>query len=293
MSKLRFALLLLPLSVFAAIPLVKDESQKKPDVLDGLREATVMIASEGGNRGTGVVVKREGYALVWTAAHVLYTDQLIKTAIDPETGQEKVFVTYRDVRVVKEVYHEGRKVGETFRFAEIIRFSKEEDGGDDLALLMLRDPEFVPHGVTFTDDVSKPSTALWHVGCPGGTRGAGNVFEGLFSVAGRLRGPVDAPVVMDAVSITTIPGSSGGGVFLKSDGRCIGLLTERLYAGAETSGLVIPTRRMKEFARRTSCLWALEEASVPPEELRKHTTDKSVPTPTKAELIAPPKGGGM
>ena len=50
-------------------------------------------------------------------------------------------------------------------------------------------------------------------------------------------------------------GSSGGGVYLKSDARYVGMLVR---GAGETFNLIVPVRRMVEWAKKNKITWALD-----------------------------------
>jgi hypothetical protein len=95
------------------------------------------------------------------------------------------------------------------------------------------------------------------VGSFRGPKGAGSVSEGVVSAIGRLRrdgAPTDVgrPLVSDQYSLVVHKGSSGGGVFSKSSGECLGLVDEFLDAAKDGlsygAGLIVPARRIREYA---------------------------------------------
>ena len=72
--------------------------------------------------------------------------------------------------------------------------------------------------------------------------------------------------MFDQTTCTAFPGSSGGGVYLKSDARYVGMLVR---GAGEGFNLIVPVRRMKEYCEKHKIMWAL---------------DKSVPMPTEDDL---------
>lgn len=255
----------------------------------GLVEASVCVVGAT-TTGSGVVFKNKEASFVWTAAHVLADLQDVQTVINPRTGLGKIEIHYRDVLLVQPVFQNGRQVGETHRLASILRFSDRRRGGEDLALLGVYQKGFGTRSVSFlgASVVPAPGEPLWHVGSMMGRVGANSLTEGVFSNAGRLEhNGTDNPKVFDQVTVPAIGGSSGGGVFLKKNGECIGLLTQGLGRGVETVNLVVPARRIRQFAERTRCEWAIDaKVPLPSEtELREWpVTDRSLPVPAAAGL---------
>lgn len=86
--------------------------------------------------------------------------------------------------------------------------------------------------------------------------------EGIVSQHGRL---IDSKIY-DQVSTPSFPGSSGGGVYLKSDGRLIGLLVRGTPGGFS---LIVPVRRMAAWAKKAQIEWAMRD---------------DVPVPSREEL---------
>jgi hypothetical protein len=255
--------------------------------VEDMLAASVMVVAPGGT-GSGVVVHNGEEAFVWTAGHVAAGTQKVEAVVDTRTGLPRVQVSYADVSVARPVFRGGRTVGEDFRYAEVIRFSDLRLGGEDLALLRLRDPAFGRKGVRFsrTGYVPAVGDAVWHVGSPNGRRGMESLYPGCVSATGRLlsRGrfvETEGAKVCDQMSVPALGGCSGGGVFLRSNGECIGLLMGGLDEVAESSNVIIPARRLRDFARRTGCLWAVDgSVPVPSGELGgEAVTDRPVPVP--------------
>lgn len=208
-------------------------------------ETSTMIECPDGSYGSGVIFKNADHTFVWTAAHVLRGCQ--------HRGDE--VATYDDVTLITDLYKDGRRVGETRHTAKIIRYGAKHD----LAVLMADERGHGKFSATFNCAVPEIGAPLWHVGSFHGPVGINSVSEGIISTAGRLR----KGLVYDQVSLVAHPGSSGGGVFLKGTGECVGIMSRFITVG-EDGGfphgalLVVPTRRMKDFVLRTSCEWAMD-----------------------------------
>ena len=89
--------------------------------------------------------------------------------------------------------------------------------------------------------------------------------DGIYSQHGRILKRLNKRV-FDQTTCTAFPGSSGGGVYLKSDARYIGMLVR---GAGEGFNLIVPVRRMKDYCEKHKMMWAL---------------DKSFPMPTDDEL---------
>jgi hypothetical protein len=62
--------------------------------------------------------------------------------------------------------------------------------------------------------------------------------------------------VFDQTTVAAFPGSSGGGVYLKSDARYVGMIVR---GAGETFNLIVPIRRMVDWAKKNKIEWALDE----------------------------------
>jgi len=231
-----------------------------------LQDISVTIVSKGqyggGGEGSGVIVTRtfpngEKVNFVWTAAHVVDNLRKTKDVIDPKSGTKRTVVEFDDAMVVKSLTEDGRSVGKVEFYAQVVRYSAEED----LALLRLRKKNFVDATVTFYLDKEIPSlgTNLLHVGSLLGQLGSNSMTTGIMSQHGRL---IDKKV-FDQTTVAAFPGSSGGGVYL-TDGRMVGMLVR---GAGETFNLIVPVRRMQEWSKQASIEWALDaNVKMPTEE---------------------------
>lgn len=258
-SLLVFSLLLLPIAAYA--------EEKPKNVASHLQDISVTIVSKSGlsnGEGSGVVKTRKlqdgtSVNFIWTAAHVIDNLRKTRTAIDPKSGTQKTVVEFDDAMVVKSLSEGGRAVGKLELMAEVIRYSKEED----LALLRLRKTDFVQSSVAFYLDKEIPQigTDLLHVGSLLGQVGSNSMTTGIMSQQGRII----EKKVFDQTTVNAFPGSSGGGVFLK-DGRMVGMLVR---GAGETFNLIVPVRRIQEWAKHAKIEWAI---------------DDSIPVPNEQEL---------
>ena len=246
-------------------------SQEKTTA-EHLQNVSVTIRSEGeysNGEGSGVIFSRKDedgnlVNLVWTAAHVI--DNLRSTRKVVVDGASKTLVEFKDPMVVKEIRQNGRTVGRLQMDAEVLKYSDAKDG-HDLALLRVRKLNFVTDTVTFHLDKEIPSlgTDLLHVGSLLGQMGANSMTDGIYSQHGRILKSINK-FVFDQTTCTAFPGSSGGGVYLKKDAKYVGMLVR---GAGEGFNLIVPVRRMIDYAEKNKIMWAL---------------DRKVPMPTESEL---------
>ena len=242
-----------------------ENTAERKKVSEHLQNISVTIKSKGGyseSEGSGVLIVREikgeKVTFVWTAAHVIDNLRSVREVIN-EDGQARKVVEFKDPQIVKELVENGRRVGEIKMDAVVIKYSDADDG-HDLALLMVRAKNYGQGSAEFflnkKDPIVPIGTPLYHVGSLLGQMGANSMTSGIVSQVGRTSGKVE----FDQTTVTAFPGSSGGGVFLK-DGRYMGMLVR---GAGEGFNLVVPVRRMLEWAKATNLLWALDpEAEVP------------------------------
>ena len=247
-------------------------AEKKTTTADHLQNVSVTIRSEGeysNGEGSGVIFTRKDSKgnqvnFVWTAGHVI--DNLRKTRKTVVNGTPKTIVEFKDPMVVKEIRQNGRTVGRLQMDAEVLKYSDATDG-HDLALLRVRKFNFVTDSVTFYLDKEIPKLGedLLHVGSLLGQMGANSMTDGIYSQHGRILKSLNKHI-FDQTTVTAFPGSSGGGVYLKTDARYIGMLVR---GAGEGFNLIVPVRRMQEYCERHKMTWAL---------------DRNVPMPTEEEL---------
>ena len=145
--------------------------------------------------------------------------------------------------------------------AEVLKYS-DATVGHDLALLRIRKLNFVTDSVTFYLDkkILPLGTDLFHVGSLLGQMGANSMTDGIYSQHGRVLKQLNKRI-FDQTTCTAFPGSSGGGVYLKSDARYVGMLVR---GAGETFNLIVPVRRMRKYAEEEGVLWAIDtDAKVP------------------------------
>ena len=218
-------------------------------------QGTCVLVKAGNGQGSGTLVSRGGYSFCWTAAHVV--DALRKERKTIENGVIKTRVEFADCEVVLDVVQNGAKVGAKTAFAKVLKFS-DADYGHDLCLLFVRQRGFSDACATFADSsIPKVGSELVHVGCLYGAPGSCSVTFGHLSYVGRVLDLGPASVVFDQTDATTLGGSSGGGLFYRDSGKYVGMLV-RGYNGSDGFNLMVPVRRMWEFARNNDVVWALD-----------------------------------
>ena len=250
---------------------------EEPPVSTFLQEISVTIKTDRGE-GSGVIFTREikskngkqNVNFVWTAAHVLENVRNVRSVLDAE-GKSKKIIEFKDVQIVKKLIENGITVGELSMDAVVVKYSDAKDG-EDLALLMIKKFNFVDKSAKFYVDKGGRGlplgTNLYHVGSLLGSGGSNSMTTGIMSQVGRmlsLNG--GSKVLFDQTTVTAFPGSSGGGVFLTT-GEYIGMLVR---GAGETFNLIVPIRRMTDWAEEENIKWALnpEEKAPTLEEIKK------------------------
>tara|TARA_R110000851_G_scaffold292317_2_gene446754 strand:- start:2905 stop:3633 length:729 start_codon:yes stop_codon:yes gene_type:complete len=182
--------------------------------------------------GTGVLFNRDGRSYVLTAAHVL--SSVIKA---------QKFKTDYVITMTREIYDKaGIQLGSTTLKVDLLKYNTKLD----LAVLFLNPKLSLKSSTKFhvSKTIPKVGTEIWHVGSPYGDKLALSVFDGVISYLDR-KIPF-APVVKDQANIHVIPGCSGGGVFLKDDLRCIGIMVISVIHQA----LFVPIRQIIKWAKK-------------------------------------------
>lgn len=230
-------------------------------VVEHLEAVSVTIAT-GHGQGSGVIKTRtrgtDTLNVVWTAAHVVQSLRKTKTVVD-KNGNTKTVVEFEDAKVIRTLVEDGRNVGKLEIFASVIRYNEEED----LALLRIRQKNFLKDGIQFYLEEKIPSigTPLCHVGSLLGELGSNSFTTGVLSQQGRLI----EKKIFDQATVTAFPGSSGGGVYLE-DGRLVGQI---LRGSGEQFNLIVPVRRIVDWAKAAKIEWAVND---------------TIPVPTEEEL---------
>ena len=249
-----------------ALLLVSVAAYAEENLVQHLQDVSVTIRSEGGygvGQGSGNLVTRkrgdETVTFVWTAAHVVDNLRQLRPYVDPNTGTTKMMIEFKDAAIVQEFRQDGRRIGEIKMDARVLKYS-DADNGEDLALLQVRKTNFTANSTTFYLDEKIPGigTELYHVGSLLGQIGSNSLTTGVISQHGRVLNLNGANgVTFDQTTATAFPGSSGGGVFLKSDGRYVGMVVR---GAGEGFNLIVPIRRIQKWAKRNNIEWSLNPA---------------------------------
>ncbi len=259
-------LVLLTSNLYASAPPIGHDDIDYSEQLDGC--ATVKFSSGGTtNYGSCYAFLREDVDFAWTAAHVVERAKKVEKVLNLTTGKNELKITYSDVELIREVYQNGRKVGTNLSYAKVIRFSGLWDNGHDLALLKVHRKGFFPKGFEFEDSkhIPKVGTKFGHIGSRAGIIGHNMTSVGWCSTVGILRNVTlndDLGAnsrIFDLFTCTSIKhGCSGGVLFNHNNRKVVGTVTQILDGETQNVGLVVPTRRMYQFAKETNCLWALD-----------------------------------
>ncbi len=235
-----------------AIVSLTEASHKARAVLKTLQDQSVLVDTSFGKQrgcGSGVIVTRQvgevRKTFVWTAGHVA------KSLRDSEG-------TFRNATIRQEWRADGQFRCKSDVQAKVIAYS-DPLYGEDLALLEVLQDNFSPLSVSATfvlsDYIPPVGTELIHVGSTLGIYNS--LSRGL--VAQTDRDLLKNGKTFDQTSCVAYPGCSGGGAYLASDGRCIGLVV--LSAGPGLN-FVVPARRMLAWAKTMRVEWAMNP-SVP------------------------------
>lgn len=289
-----FSTLLLLSSIFVTSSFA--EPEKKLSMADYLQNISVTIRAEserGASEGSGVVFTRKDEKgnlinLVWTAGHVVEEARSLRRALI--NGSDKVIVEFKDVVIIKEIRQGGRIVGSLRMDAEVLKYSNA-NSGHDLALLRIRKVNFIADSAVFFLDKEIPAlgTDLLHVGSLLGQMGANSMTSGIMSQHGRVIKEINK-YEYDQTTCTAFPGSSGGGVYLKSDARFVGMLVR---GAGEGFNLVVPIRRMVSYCKQHEAMWALDHSvKMPTEEELKKMPIENTPE-EKKDAVAQEKAGKL
>jgi hypothetical protein len=253
----------------------QQQTSRKENVLSNIQKVSYTIDAAEDRVGSGVMITRrrgnENVHFVWTAAHVVSKNLVLELDTDPDTNVQTLVGThFIPLKVGQPKYINGKYITEPLMLdADIIRYSTKF-GGKDLALIQVRSRNLTTNSVTFLEHnlLPKVGSSIWHCGTMGWPN-PNSVSDGTVAAIGRGG---EEGVTVDQASIICAHGSSGGGVFLKSNGKCIGLLTHT-WRTTLTVMYMTPAREIYNFAKTSNCLWAV---------------DPSVPVPSDEEIRATP-----
>jgi len=258
----------IPLAVMAlfvgvlTFPAFAQSQEKKIIIAQYLQDISVTVRA-GPYSGSGVMFQTSDKQIwIWTAAHVVQPLRHTHKVID-DRGVERLKVEFEDAKVLRfnKDSTEGRIVSSYSGDAEVIRYS-DSSFGHDLALLRLRDKDFKPGSTTrfyLDKDIPNIGDDLLHCGSLLGPVGSNSVTSGIMSQHGRV---FDGKTY-DQVTTPSFPGSSGGIVCLKGDGRYIGML---VMGAGEGFGLVVPVRRMRDWSKKVGVEFAMDPSLKVPDD---------------------------
>ena len=279
---------LIAFSMAVMLSFTGTSAEKKVSTAEHLQNVSVTIRAESGynaGEGSGVIFTRKDkdgnlVNLVWTAGHVI--DNLRSERKILLNGAPRTLVEFKDPMIIKEIRQNGRTVGRLQMDAEVLKYSDASDG-HDLALLRIRKLNFVTDSVRFYLDKDIPTlgTDLLHVGSLLGQMGANSMTDGIYSQHGRIIKDLNKHV-FDQTTCTAFPGSSGGGVYLKSDAKYVGMLVR---GAGEGFNLIVPVRRISDYCERHKIMWAIDEKIAMPdsEELKKMSIENTPKEKESAE----------
>ena len=213
-----------------------------------LFDSSVMVKIGDRGCGSGVLVTVEVQpgvtkSYVWTAGHVV-------EALRNYDGSYENAIIYREQRV------NGKVVGKSEVQAKVVVHDAGYDG-TDLALLEILPSNYLPVYVSASfyldDDIPGVGVEVCHIGC---TVGFYNSYsEGLIS---QTDVTLDG-LQYDQTTVMAFPGSSGGGVYLTDDGRCVGLLVQGVGPGLNW---IVPVRQMISWAKDHEIEWAINSSII-------------------------------
>lgn len=225
-------------ALLAAFTLSAQGQDNNTNIAPRLQSLSVTLHMQDGGQCSGSIVTREGQSYILSAGHCVEDERTILQVLD--NGITKSIVRFKPVTVTKEIYSDGESVGSTSVEADVIAFSSS-DYGQDIAILKVRTP-ISTESVEFSPDKLVPvGTDLLHVGSIGGQSGSCSFTTGVLSQVGRMY----QDKVYDQSTCTAMGGSSGGGMYLRSNGQYVGMLVR---GRSDTFNLYVPLRRMLRWA---------------------------------------------
>jgi S1-C subfamily serine protease len=227
--------LIAALVLLAAVPLHAEDTDT---LAPRLQETAVTLHTESG-QGSGVIVTRKGVNYVLTAGHVVAGNRRVtKVVTDSKDSSE---VSFKPVSIVKEIYTDGESIGTTSIQADVVAYSSAEFG-QDVALVRLRSKITDASVEFYPKRLLSVGTAVVHVGSLEGQDGSNSFTTGSYAQIGRVL----FDKVFDQTSCPAFPGSSGGGIYLQSNGQYVGMLVR---GSGETFNYIVPIRRLKDWAK--------------------------------------------
>lgn len=269
----------IPLSINAEPPKkapAKDEPLPKVNIPQHLLDISATIRTNRAEGSGSIKQTKDGQVWIWTCGHVV---------ADLRRLGPNGKVLFDDAKVVRIDVEDGRTVGQHVWDAQVIRYSHAEKG-EDLALLRLRSKRYKPaDSVKFHlgKEITSIGTELYHCGSLLGEVGSNSLTSGIMSQHGRLI----FEKIFDQASVVSFPGSSGGGVARKSDGKYVGMVVR---GAGEGFTLMVPVRRMYEWAKKVEVDFTMDDSLAVPsdEKLLAKPIDDAQKENTKEEIPAMP-----
>ena len=223
-----------------------------------------VMAEAGGHLGTGFVITRTNQDktidhYVWTAGHLVANARHVPRFLgiipngQPATFDPIIMSICRHY-AMDDITNAYIRLQWNFR-GEVVRFSSDED----LALVKVTSTNInvlrlLGHNNTVfhKDESDINDQEIYHLGSYLGDDHPQPVTFGFINTKGKSS-------EFWKVLVEGYPGSSGGGVFLRSNGECVGMI---LRTEGSISQLCAPVTRMRAWAKKAGIPWAVDP-SVP------------------------------
>lgn len=225
------------------------KEEQEETISDLLETGYTVRTPDNSGSGSGTLFYANGRAYILTAGHV--AEGCIRESNgkvveeDKDTVNRKYTKYWKDATIEKTLFYNGKENGKLEYQAHVVAYSPAEDNtykGLDLAVLELNSPIIDKRAAKFTqsDDLCI-GERIFHVGSLWGSFTEAYV-EGYVS---RL----DYRAYNTSFNIVKLggcPGSSGGGIFKKVDGKYvyIGMLTR---GDSGTTNLIKPSSIIRKF----------------------------------------------
>ena len=216
-------------------------------------ESSCVSIHAGDSQGSGVIFSeeidgKEEY-FVLTAAHVV---DVCRTP-----GIVGVGDSWSDVTIIREVRDSsGLHIGESSYKAKVMKY----DDKADIAILYVGQIDGVtPASIDLSGNTFDVGTEVYHCGSAGGQGlGYNSVTQGIFSQVGKVFSVMfDLSSYFDQITCPALPGSSGGGVFLQSNGSYVGMLTMGVN-GVDNFSYIIPSRLIVRWSKQNDMYWLFD-----------------------------------
>lgn len=228
-----------------------------PQTLEDVVYATWGFQSSSA-KGSCVLIKGKDKWYALTAGHCVEDCRSEKEEVMPD-GSKKTKVVWEDVEIVQKLTANvdgvDIEVGKIILKAKVVAFSPPDE--EDLALLEVYNMPFEMKSVSILPSLKdvKVGTQCWHVGNLYGEL-LSSVTDGIISSLGRYyRGKTWLQVTS-----TAVPGSSGGGIYIKvgEDYKLIGIVT---MGDASTGNVIfaVPIYRIIQWLKKVNFSHIIEE----------------------------------